>query len=97
VTGTQTIFDGSQATSMMTVTDGTSNTIMIIENAAGPASWAAPQEWNSDSGQLPPGNHPKVILVGFADGSVRPMEPAKIQPFIKQLSNRQDGQVVPQF
>ena len=97
VTGTQTIFYGKQAVSMMSITDGTSNTLLIIENAAGPNSWAAPQEWNADSGTLPPGNHPKVILGGFADGSVRALEPSKIQPYIKQLTNRQDGMPLPPF
>jgi type II secretory pathway pseudopilin PulG len=97
VTGTGTIFDGKQAVPITAITDGTSNTLMLIETSTGPANWAAPQEWNADSGQLPAGNHPRVILAAFADGSVRQLEPSKVQSFIKQLTVRNDGQAIPNF
>jgi hypothetical protein len=97
VTGAGTIFDGKKATKMMEITDGTSNTLLIVQSSAGPANWAAPVDWNADGGQLPPGDHPRVVLFGYADGSVRAADPNQVQPFIKQITNRSDGQAIPQF
>jgi hypothetical protein len=96
VTGAGTIFDGNKAARINSITDGTSNTLMIVQTSAGPANWAAPMDWNADNGQFPPSDHPQ-ILIGFADGSVRGVEPARVQPFVKQLTNRSDGQAIPQL
>jgi hypothetical protein len=97
VTGSGTIFDGKQAIQISAITDGTSNTLMLIETSAGPANWAAPEDWNADSGQLPPGNHAHVNLAAFADGSIRAIEQKNLQPVIKQLTVRNDGQLLPSY
>ncbi len=97
VTGAGTIFDGDKSINMAGITDGTSNTLMMIETATGPTNWAEPKEWNADTGTLPAGNHPRVVLVLYADGSVRAVQPQAVQGFLKQLTTRNDGQVIPQF
>lgn len=97
VTGPNTIFDGSQSTSMANVTDGTSNTLMMIETAAGATNWAKPEDWDSTTGQLPAGNHNGVVLVLFADGSVRTVLPQGVGGILNRLTIRNDGQVVPGF
>ena len=97
VTGPNTIFDGSQSTNMASVTDGTSNTLMMIETSAGATHWAKPEDWDSTGGQLPPGNHNGVVLVLFADGSVRAVLPQGVGGILNRLTIRNDGQVVPGF
>lgn len=97
VTGPNRIFDGNQTTSMANITDGTSNTLLMIETAAGPTHWAAPDDWDATTGQLPAGNHNAVVLVLFADGSVRAVVPQAVSGILNRLTIRNDGQVIPQF
>jgi hypothetical protein len=76
------------------ITDGTSNTIGFIETKNGPASWAAPQEWDASSGPIPPGSHPGTTIVGFLDGSVKNVS-KNIDPQIsKALTTRAGGEPV---
>jgi hypothetical protein len=76
------------------IADGTSNTIMVVE-VKGTASWAAPNTW--DVNQPLNGSHPNVVIVGFADGSVRTIS-RNIDPMtLKRLVERADGQAVPEF
>lgn len=95
VTGAGTIFDGSKVVTFKDITDGTSNTIMLVETSAGPNSWAEPKEWDTNSGQTLPGNHNDVIITAFADGSVRSIRKQSLQQFMKPLTGRNDGQVIP--
>ncbi len=97
VTGTGTIFDGNKSCSINSITDGTSNTIMMVQTAAGPSNWAEPTEWNVDSSPVPNGNYPKIVLVLFADGSVRPIMAQQMQSAVNQLAKKSDGQVIPDF
>ena len=75
-------------------TDGTSNTIVMVQTANGPSNWAEPTDWNADT-PVPKGSHPKAVLVLFADGSVRSINPQQMQNVAKQLSQRSDGQAIP--
>ncbi|WP_254506765.1 DUF1559 family PulG-like putative transporter [Anatilimnocola floriformis] len=95
VTGTGTIFEGSKTTNFASITDGTSNTIMVIQTATGPQNWAEPVDWNADSGVLPPGNHPQVVLTAFADGSVRAIRTHLMQMALQQLMQRADDRSMP--
>lgn len=96
VTGTGTVFEGSKAARMADITDGTSNTILMVQTASGPSNWAEPTDWNAET-PVPKGSHPNVVLVLFADGSVRSINPQQLQNVAKQLSQRADGQAVPDF
>jgi hypothetical protein len=96
VTGPGTVFEGSKPIGMAEITDGTSNTIVMVQTASGPSNWAEPTDWNANT-PVPTGSHPKVVLVLFADGSVRAMPTQQLQSAVKQLSERSDGQAIPDF
>jgi hypothetical protein len=94
VTGTGTVFEGSKPARMADITDGTSLTIVMVQTANGPSNWAEPTDWNADT-PVPKGSHPNAVLVLFADGSVRSINPQQMQNVAKQLTQRSDGQAVP--
>lgn len=94
VTGPGTVFEGSKPIGMAEITDGTSNTILMVQTATGPSNWAEPTDWNAST-PVPKGSHPNVVLVLFADGSVRAINPQQMQNAVKSLSQRSDGQAVP--
>ena len=71
------------------ITDGTSNTMLVIE-VKGNASWAAPNTW--DISKPFDGSHPGVVQAVFADGSVHALS-KKIDPqTLRRLVERNDGQ-----
>lgn len=70
VSGPGTAFDGSKSISLGDIKDGTAATLLVVETTKGPSSWAAPGDWDASSGPIPPGFHPKLTVVGFADGRV---------------------------
>jgi uncharacterized protein DUF1559 len=72
VTGKGTIFEAGRATKISEITDGTSNTIMVLEAKNSGISWAEPRDFDfSGPTALPQGNHPRGNIVLFGDGSVR--------------------------
>lgn len=95
VTGAGTVFDGNKACNFGSITDGTSNTILMVQTASGPSNWAEPTEWNVDSSPVPNGSYPKIVIVLFADGSVRSINAQQMQQAAKQLAQRADGQAIP--
>jgi len=79
------------------ITDGTSNTIMVVE--AGPdkaVPWASPQDLTFDDdpikalGNLPDGK----VIVALGDGSVRTLDVKQLAEKLKLLIQRNDGQAV---
>jgi hypothetical protein len=97
VTGAGTVFDGNKACSINSITDGTSNTMVMVQTSTGPSNWAEPTDWNVDASPPPKGNYPKMSLVLFADGSVRPVMDQQMQQSAKIMAQRADGQVIPGF
>jgi prepilin-type processing-associated H-X9-DG protein len=80
VTGPNTAFDGAKATRMADISDGTSNTIMIVEVEGTGVNWAQPVDL--DATQVTPplsaggagrtgSRHPGGIQAALCDGSVR--------------------------
>ncbi|QDV38406.1 DUF1559 domain-containing protein [Tautonia plasticadhaerens] len=75
--GESTIFPGAERVTLKEITDGTSNTVFVID--AGPdlaVPWTRPADWEAGEGDEPDlgglfGNHPGGTNAGFADGSVR--------------------------
>ncbi|QDU93473.1 DUF1559 domain-containing protein [Lignipirellula cremea] len=101
VTGPGTAFEGTAGQSIAGFTDGTSNTILLVETDKGQAvEWTKPGDYlfdndnpNHDLG----GNRPEGFLTGFADGSVRVLSPTIDQDTLRNLLRRNDGNVVGDF
>lgn len=94
VTGKGAIFEAKTKLRLSDVTDGTSNTLLVVETSTGPSSWAEPVDWDSDTGTLPASNRKNLVLVAFADGSVRAIQPQAVQGMVKDLAVRNDGKAV---
>jgi hypothetical protein len=93
VTGANTIFDPTFTgpMNMAQISDGTSNTIMVVEVQRQGINWAEPRDFDVASGPgLPAGNHPGVNLVLFADGSVRTIS-KNINPQQLQAAETRNG------
>lgn len=98
--GKETPFDWLQSKKINEITDGTSNTIMVI--AAGEAvPWAKPDDFEFDPEKaLPDLTKPfPELLMAFCDGSVRRINP-KLKDFdkiMKAIIGCSDGIVTPDF
>jgi hypothetical protein len=96
--GANTLFDGERGARFADITDGTSNTLMVIEaNADRAVIWTKPDDLEIDPdqplrglGQFQRG----FFMALFADGSVRPIQNTIDLKTLANLFNRHDGQVV---
>jgi hypothetical protein len=71
VTGQGTVFEGDKPANFASVTDGSSNTMVVVEVRESGINWAEPRDVDlSQATALPKGNHPRINLVLMADGSV---------------------------
>lgn len=93
----RTMFGRTVGHPLLSVVDGTSNTIMIAE-AADPVEWTKPQDLEFD----PRGPLPRLGLPGAAgfnaalgDGSVRFFSHATSPQTLKLWIQADDGQVIP--
>jgi prepilin-type processing-associated H-X9-DG protein len=104
--GRKTIFDPDHATRLADVTDGTSNTILVVE-AKEPVIWTKPDEIPFDlepadafkAGQTQPllgagSMHPGGLNAAFADGSVRFLKTSINKITLYSLITRAGGEVV---
>jgi hypothetical protein len=75
VCGTGLMFDGTKGRKLTEITDGTSNTIAVVEADANQGvEWTKPQDWEYDATKPLAGlghAHPAGFCAAFADGSVR--------------------------
>ncbi len=78
-------------------TDGTSNTIVVMETKGTGVNWAEPKDIDISQPLPTTGSHPNVVLVLFADGSVRTMSKDVPPDVMKSLSTRNGGEVVDSF
>ncbi len=95
------VFPGTEKIGPADITDGLSNTIMVVEASdARAVVWSKPDDLKYDSkkpldGLIGP--WPGVFLAALCDGSVRTI-PASIDPeTLRCLVNRRDGKPVPPF
>jgi prepilin-type processing-associated H-X9-DG protein len=105
ITGQGTIFDGDKTSRMMDITDGTSNTILVVEANGRNVNWMEPKD--IDIQELAAGNvagldgvsgkYPGGANVLFADGSVSFMSPTSGLSNLRELSTKSGGEVVNRF
>lgn len=89
----------TEPTTLAQITDGTSNTIMLIETSAEAAvPWTKPEDYRIDEAD------PKknlfsngITQAAFGDGSVRPLAESIDIEVLKALFTREGGEVIPHF
>jgi hypothetical protein len=92
ITGRGTIFEDGPPIHLYDVTDGSSNTIMMVEVKQSGISWAEPRDLNvSKLTSLPPGNRPSGNLVAFADGHTNLIPPGVSLPDLQAATTRNEG------
>lgn len=98
----QTLFSPNKGISFGKVTDGTSNTIAVVETAT-PVPWTQPDaDLNFSTMQFAinagansiSSDHPGVANVLFADGSVRPLSKSVDSRTLRNLIQPADGNVI---
>jgi prepilin-type processing-associated H-X9-DG protein len=95
--GPATIFPGSTGIKFKEITDGLSNTIMVVDaNNESAVIWTKPDDWTmpdpfDTKGLL--GHHPGGVNVGFGDGSVRFVKASAALQIWHALFTRNGGEV----
>src|SRR5271157_1572247 len=98
--GKATIFPGSEGIKMQKITDGTSNTIFVVDAGNDRAvTWTKPDDWDVDprldlKGIF--GHHPGGTPFSFADGSVRFIKETVDPKTLEMLITRDGGEVISQ-
>ena len=101
VVGPRTLFPGKQPLALHAATDGTANTIAVVEVSGQAVNWLQPHDL--DMATLPldvgapgglGGNHAQGVNVGMADGSVHFLPPDTPREMIQGMLTRDGGEVV---
>lgn len=96
VTGQGTALEPRPGAKMQDITDGTSNTMFIVEVKGSGVNWAQPQELDvSQPMKLPPGNHPGGNLAAFVDGHTQMISNGTSPATVRAMATRAGGEVVP--
>ena len=95
VTGKGTVFEAGVSTKIREITDGTSNTMIVVEVRNSGVSWAEPKDLDiSQPMALPPGNHPGGNIAAFGDGSVRFLSKALPAQTVRDTATKAGGEIV---
>jgi hypothetical protein len=96
--GKGTIFPGGEGIKIKEITDGTSNTILVVEaNDDSAVIWTKPDDWEVDPEprkQTLFGHHPGGTNLGIADGSVRFVRDTIDPAVLRKLLTRDGGEVI---
>jgi hypothetical protein len=97
--GKQTIFGPAEGVPIRDITDGTSNTIMIIDaDEAHAVVWTKPDDLAVDDVDLKHvlfGERKDAFFCAFADGSVRKIDPNITADLLHALLTRNGGEAIP--
>ncbi len=102
VQGPETIFDGDKPCPMRAITDGTANTIMIVEAPHANIPWTEPRDLNfaeltmavNSGANSPHSTHPGGVQVLMADGSVRFLSAGISAADLQALLTKAGGEVI---
>jgi type II secretory pathway pseudopilin PulG len=95
VTGQGTIFETGQMTKIQDVTDGVSNTMLVVEVKNSGVNWAEPRDLDINQPMaLPPGNHPGGNIVLLGDGSVRFISKSVAGQTVRAAATKAGGEMV---
>ena len=106
IAGPGTVFEDAKATTMMEITDGTSNTLMVVEVENSGVNWAQPVDvdasrlsppWSPPGPGKPGSRHPGGIQAALCDGSVRFLSEAISPTTVQALSTKAGGEAVPMY
>ncbi len=106
IVGPGTISDGTGASRLRDITDGTSNTIMLVEADQSTTNWMEPRDLDATrisyevNEGINPGigsEHPGVANAAFCDGSVRSIDDWTDPELIKSMTTIAGGEDVSEF
>jgi prepilin-type processing-associated H-X9-DG protein len=106
ITGPGTMFDGAKACRIADISDGTSNTLMVVEVAGTGVNWAEPKDLdasklayplNAGGPSSPASHHPGGINAALCDGSVRFISDSVAPQTFNSLVTRAGGERVGGF
>jgi prepilin-type processing-associated H-X9-DG protein len=106
ITGPGTLYDGTEATGIRNVTDGTSNTLLLVEAAGCGINWAEPRDLdveqialriNNRDGQGIQSRHPGGTNTAFCDGSAHFLSESIDPGTLRRLITIDDGEPVGGF
>ena len=96
--GPATVFPGTEAVKLQDVTDGTSNTIFVVDASdAAAVTWTKPDDWDISVElklQSLFGHHPKGTNVGFADGSVHFLKETITPKVFQDMTTRNGNEII---
>lgn len=97
LTGNGTVFSNKEGTALRDITDGTSNTILLVD-AKREIPWTKPEDIPYDPDKKIPalgGFQENVFLTAFCDGSVRTIAQSIDEKILRAMITISDGQPIP--